>query len=529
VESLKAVREELQALLDTQDLVAILRAIFGERNRDEGYYQILDTLSQIQVMEAGSATTWSDRTIPPSNLVAPAIAYAPGFHGIPPFSFIDTIRLVLMQVENATIPMPHEPKAIELIGWLDLAMDDAEVVIVTGMNDGSVPAFQTSDMFLPDGLRRKLSIEDNSRRFARDAYAMTCLLATRQYDPQRVQFIGSRRSVEGDPMSPSRLFFAADDETVTKRVRDFFAEHHVASPRISFARQEDTPLVVFDLPKIPEHAGEKIKVMRVTEFAEYKKCPYRYYLQYHFKLRALNDEDTELHAGTFGSLIHDALESFGKTKELKDSTSAETIRKFLEQALRKKVRQQYGEQPRSVVAIQAERAIKRLEAFAHWQANWALEYEILDTELQFGEGHFSLDVDGKTMGLRGRIDRIDRHRKTNELVIWDYKTGKPEDPDKKHRSKGEWIDFQLPLYHHLLSQHAEYSGFLQKGFRLGYILLPPKATETGKKFAVWDRDMVLSAIDEARQIVRCIWNNEFEKTVPPPKYSEAFAAICGDF
>jgi len=504
VDSLKTARQQLQMLLDTQDLSVILNKIFAERSRDDAYFDILDTLSQIQE-------------------IAPDLLPKP-------LPLIDTIRLVLIQTGSKTIPMPHNPKALELVGWLDLALDDAEVIIVTGMNDGCVPAFQTSDMFLPDGMRRKLSIEDNSRRFARDAYALSCLLATRQYDPQRIQLIGSRRSVEGDPMLPSRLFFAADDATVTKRVRHFFAEHREPPPQIKFSSRKEAPLTVFDSPKIPENAGQEIKEMNVTEFAKYKRCPYRYYLECRLvpKLQVLNDENTELDAAAFGTLIHDVLELFGKTKELKDSTSAEKIRNFLVQILREKVRQQYGEQPRSVVAIQAERAVKRLEAFADWQADWAREHEILETELRFGENRFSLDADGKTMFLHGRIDRIDRHKTTNELIIWDYKAKNAADP-KQHLRNGEWIDFQLPLYYHLLSQHAEYSGFLQKGFQLGYILLPPKAAQTGGKFANWDRNKVLSAIDEARQIVRHIWNNEFEKTVPPPKYSEAFAAICNDF
>ena len=526
IESLGTVRQHLQVLLDSQSLHTVLQEVFAERSRDEAYYQILDTLLQIQESQERGG-------------VNPPVSFSQhvqnrGTHAsrscVPLLSFVDTVRLVLIQTGSETIPMPHEPKAVELVGWLDLAMDDAEVVIVTGMNDGCVPAVQTSDMFLPDRLRRRLAIEDNTRRFARDAYALSCLLATRQYDPQRIQLIGSRRSVEGDPMLPSRLFFAADDETVTKRVRHFFAEHRETLPRIKFAGQKDIPLVVFDSPKIPEQAGQEITVMNVTEFAKYKRCPYRYYLECRVKpkLQTLNDENTELDAGKFGTLIHDVLELFGKTKELKDSTSAENIREFLVQMLQEKVRQQYGEQPRSVVAIQAERAIKRLEAFADWQAHWALEHEILDTELQFDGDRFLLDVDGKTMGLRGRIDRIDWHKTTNELIIWDYKTKNLADP-KQHLRNGEWIDFQLPLYYHLLSQHAEYSGFLRKDFQLGYILLPPKAAQTGDKFANWDRNRVLSAIDEARQIVRRIWNNEFDKAIPPPQYSEAFAAICNDF
>ena len=493
----------------------VFQQIFPEHKRDEAYHQILNTFSQIQEV--------------PKELLSK------------PLTFVDTVRLVLAQVGSASIPMPHEPNAVELIGWLDLAMDDAEVVIVTGMNDGSVPSFQTSDMFLPDTMRQqlskkhKLSIDDNSRRYARDAYALTCLLATRHYDPLRIQLIGSRRSAENDPMLTSRLFFAADDETVTKRVKRFFTEHREPPETITFLPAKSTAQratksaveVAFAVPELPEHAGEEIKVMSVTEFKEYKACPYRYYLKYRYKLRTLNDDDDELDAKSFGNVIHKVLEWFGQDEKRKLSTSSGKIRDFLVLNFRELIRKQYGEQPRPVIAIQAERAVKRLEAFADWQAIWATKHEILATELNFDEERFSLDVGEKAMGLRGRIDRIDWNRETKELIILDYKTGSAH--PGKHMSKGEWIDFQLPLYYHLLGQHAEYADALQKGFRLGYIVLPSDVSKTGNVFADWDRPMVLSAIEEARNVVRDIWSNRFDKVSPPPKYSEAFAAICNDF
>jgi hypothetical protein len=192
------------------------------------------------------------------------------------------------------------------------------------------------------------------------------------------------------------------------------------------------------------------------------------------------------------------------------------------------IRQKHGDNPRPVIAIQAERAIKRLEAFAAWQAHWAMEHEIIDIELVFNEDHHSLDVDGRAMGLRGRIDRIDRNRRTNELIILDYKTSNLSDP-KQHRSRGEWVDFQLPLYYHLLGQRTKYVELLRHHFRLGYILLPSNVEKTGGVFADWNREEVLLAIDEARNIVRSIWNNEFDMITPAPRYSEAFAAICHDF
>jgi ATP-dependent helicase/DNAse subunit B len=326
-------------------------------------------------------------------------------------------------------------------------------------------------------------------------------------------------------MLPSRLFFAADHETVTKRVKHFFAEDRKELPTVTLPQKKKAAEITFTAPKIPERAGEVIQAMSVTEFKEYKTCPYRYYLKYRFGLKTLNDADHELTALTFGNLIHKVLEFFGNTKELKDSTSAEEIKNFLVSNFQKLIRKQYGEQPRSVVSIQAERAIKRLEAFAHWQANWAQTHKILATELQFEENRFSLDVGNKTMGLRGRIDRIDWDVQKGELIILDYKTGSA-DP-KQHISKGEWVDFQLPLYYHLLGQHREYGERLQHGVQLGYIVLPSEVAKTGDRLAQWDRP-VESAIEEARKIVERIWNNDFPKTDPPPRHSEAFAAICNE-
>ena len=489
------------------DLSQILDTLFPDEDHGEAMQKVLDTLHQI-------------RNVPADLL--------------PELSHLDTLRLVLTQLGNASIPMPSDPDAVELIGWLDIAMDDADIVIVTGMNDGIVPAFQTSDMFLPDSMRRNLAIEDNCRRYARDAYALSCILAARQYDVNRVHFVSGRQSVEGDPMLPSRLFFSAEDSVIAHRILRFFGDPKEIAPRIQF-RPISKPDVVFEPPAVPEGAGQSIRQMNVTDFKKYKECPYRYYLSccQTPKLQTLHDSDTELHARAFGSLIHDVLELFGKTAGIRESTSAGRINDFLVQTVRTFAQKKYGDHPRPVVAIQTERAIKRLEAFANWQANWAREYEIAATELQFNDERFSLDVDGDTMQIRGRIDRIDRHRKTNELIIWDYKTGRKTIPGE-HIKNGEWVDFQLPLYYHLLSQHAEFGHYLRQfqspsAWQLGYILLPPDVSKTGKSLAEWDRAMVLSAIDEARCIVRSIWKSKFDKASIPPKYSDEFSVICHDF
>ena len=128
----------------------------------------------------------------------------------------------------------------------------------------------------------------------------------------------------------------------------------------------------------------------------------------------------------------------------------------------------------------------------------------------------------------GQIDRIDRHRGSGALIILDYKTGASAHPNQ-HLHKEEWIDFQLPLYYYLLSQHQKDADNLRRTPQLGYIVLPSNVSKTGEVLADWDGAMLDSAIDEARTIVESIWDDAFEMVSPAPKFSEAFSAICGDF
>ncbi len=132
---------------------------------------------------------------------------------------VEALRLVLRELDGALVPAPTMPGAIELLGWLELPLDDAPALVVTGLCDGIVPASINANLFLPNELRLCLGIEDNDRRYARDAYALSLLAASRK----DLKLISGRRSAEGDPLLPSRLLFACDEETISRRVRRFFS------------------------------------------------------------------------------------------------------------------------------------------------------------------------------------------------------------------------------------------------------------------------------------------------------------------
>jgi len=82
-----------------------------------------------------------------------------------------------------------------------------------------VPPRSNSDLFLPNQLRRGLDIEDNDRRYARDAYALSVLAASRE----DLRLIVGRRSADGDPLLPAGCSSPADDPAMARRVMAFFS------------------------------------------------------------------------------------------------------------------------------------------------------------------------------------------------------------------------------------------------------------------------------------------------------------------
>src|SRR5207248_9646237 len=81
-------------------------------------------------------------------------------------------RIVLGLLAGEGIPPPEKSESIELLGWLDLPLDDAPAAIVTTFNEGWVPSSSTADAYLPNRLREALGLMHNDRRLARHADAL---------------------------------------------------------------------------------------------------------------------------------------------------------------------------------------------------------------------------------------------------------------------------------------------------------------------------------------------------------------------
>ena len=438
---------------------------------------------------------------------------------LPAVTAPEAITLVLNACRGKGIPPPADPDAVELLGWLELLLDDAPGLIVTSVNEGYVPSSSNEDLFLPNRLRTLLGLEDNARRYARDVYLLSALSASRQ----KLRLVVARRDQEGTPLPPSRLLFACDDKTAVDRcLRLYPEERSEISPSIT-ASSLATELRVqgFTIPQ-PERMTEGVTKLSVTAFRAYLACPYRFYLGHVLRLASIGDRADELDGALFGTLIHKVLQDFGGS-DCCASTQVGEIRDYLRSSLDKCAREQFGSHSLPPVPVQLIQLQSRLDRFAAIQAEWAADgWRIEDTEI---DGQGELMVDGQSFEIRGRIDRIDVNEKTGQWAVLDYKSSDTAAiPDKVHRKGEDWIDLQLPLYRHMVRTRD-----LGDDVVFGFVNLPGDPDKTGFELADWGANDFATADETAAQVVRGIRQQQFWPPAdPPPVYSEWLAAICQD-
>ena len=365
---------------------------------------------------------------------------------------------------------------------------------------------------------------DNARRYARDAYAVSVLAASRR----ELTLISARRDTDGNPLSPSRLIFATDEETAARRALTFFRPAETSAvARPWLGASSDAPAESALVIRMPQPLEEPVRSMSVTSFRAYLACPYRFYLRHVLRLEPLDDRAEEMDARLFGEVIHDVLRRFGR-EQVRDATDADEIARFLRHAAHQCADERFGRRRLPAVAIQLLQIQKRLEAFAAWQARWAAQgWRITHSETCGGEEPVQLALSGDDpMTLTGRIDRIDFHEPTRRWAVFDYKTSsQPVEPEPAHRKAGQWIDLQLPLYSLFLPS----LGIDPAAASLGYLVLPQDLAKTGERMAPWGgpdlADAEALASDVAERVrAEAFWPPRY----PPPDTLGEYAVICQD-
>ncbi len=385
---------------------------------------------------------------------------------------------------------------LDLSGWLELPWEDAPHLVATGLHDQCVPETVSGHIYLPDRARRLLGIRHNEDRHARDALLLAGILASRKNEGA-VRLSFSQFNSSGDPQKPSRLFFQCPDDELADRAAHLFQALPEPGSRGSIAWTRAWRLSPPALP--PEHP--LFQTIRVTGFADYLSCPFRYYLRHGLGMEEYPLGKREMDAREFGILCHDALEGLGSESTLLHCTEAQPLRDFLCARAEGWVKKRYGSQPALPVRIQLEAARQRLSHAAELLAEqrregWVLER--VEWKLH-GEKPWRIH----DMEIRGVIDRLERHEQTGAARILDFKTStRAASPEAAHiqalksgssgseapwralsHSGGKprgWINLQLPLYCLALREHLG----LEEPVSCGYFNLPRAVSESA--VSLWD-------------------------------------------
>ena len=365
--------------------------------------------------------------------------------------------------------------AVEIEGWLDAAGEDAETLILAGMNEGLLPRGPAVDAMLTESAKRKLGLPDRDFLQARDLCLLHGMEAGRKKGGLVV--LTAQSGEAGEPLRPSRLLFRVPEAGLARRVEKLAIE---AEPKETGNEREAFQRHKLRIPRPP--ADGKTDLLRVTDFGAFLACPLRFYLSRRLGWRPGEEPAPELDARRFGTWMHDVLGAFGADAEMRSCGDKAKIYEHVKTGWEAKFRPwEEAGALRLNLDLQRAAGLARLEKFAERQAELVGQgWRIRETETALGEERtlpgregrvkcFSVGLDG--FWVQGRADRIDEHEEHGLRVV-DYKTGKEQDAAAAHFAGGLrtiyqrsppyarlqradrrgrvgptcWTNLQLPLY-----------------------------------------------------------------------------------
>ena len=365
---------------------------------------------------------------------------------------------------------------VSIFGLLEARLQQADLLICSGLNEGTWPQIAQPDPWLAPAIRRHLKLPTLDRNIGLSAHDLSTALGA-----EEVLLTRARRD-RGGPTVASRFLLRIKALTgKTLRSDDETLAWADALDRPS----EKVPFATRPLPK--PNGEERLVSLSVTDFDQLKSDPYSFYAKRILGLPVLEKVDAEPSYAWRGSLVHDILEKWFTHDNC-------AVDKLVERA-------------DDLLAQEATDPLLR----ALWQPRIAagLRWVADETKrLMMDEGRVvavaeepgTITIKGIT--VRGRVDRIDRTA-DGDLVIIDYKTGAP--PSTKQINAG--FALQLGLIGYMAQELAikgvsgaatnfEYWSLAKnKDKDFGYIAVPTSTRPADNKP---DRaDFVAFAVEQA--------------------------------
>ena len=317
-------------------------------------------------------------------------------------------------------PFGQHPR-IFIWGLLEARLQQADLMILGGLNEGTWPASPTPDPWLAPRIRHEFGLPSLERRIGLSAHDLAGALGGRD-----VLVTRARRDARS-PAIASRFWLRLEAMTGGLTRSPLHKSWAAALDRPDRHMPAGRPA-----PQPP--AAQRPRKIAVTEVDRLKADPFAFYARKMLGLSSLDPIDSDPSPAWRGSAVHDVLEKWMK----EDECDPARLRPRAEELLA-------GSDAHPLMrALWQPRLLEAID----WIADEVVKNRAAGRRPLKAEVWGETELAGIMLG--GKVDRIDRAA-DGSLVILDYKTGTPPGP----KAVAEGYSMQLGL----LGLIAERSGF----------------------------------------------------------------------
>jgi ATP-dependent helicase/nuclease subunit B len=347
----------------------------------------------------------------------PASALGPG--RVQPANLAPVLEQLMRQI--AVRPPYGQHPRIFIWGLLEARLQQADLMILGGLNEGTWPALPTPDPWLAPRVRHEFGLPSLERRIGLAAHDFASALGGRQ-----VLVTRARRDARA-PAVASRFWLRLEAMTGGLTRADSPKKWAQALDQPAEHRPAKQPAPNPPLEKRPS-------TISVTEVDRLKADPFAFYARKMLRLQSLDVIDADPSPAWRGTAVHDVLEAWMKEDDCDPAKLRPRAEALLAESSAHPLMRALW-QPRLLEAID-------------WIAGEVAKNKEAGRRPLKAEAWGETQIAGVT--LQGMADRIDRAA-DGSLIILDYKTGTPPGP----KAVAEGFSMQLGL----LGLIAERGGF----------------------------------------------------------------------
>jgi len=389
-------------------------------------------------------------------------------------------------------------RKIKISGWLDSALDRSTIMYLTSANEGILPESDRPDYILPDTIREKLGMSSRRTRVARDTYLLITILNSKI----KTKVFASRFDGSGEGALLSRLIFSQNPMQSANIVLKYFAP-------INQGKKSSKIEKTFRSTPVPDK-NNTISTIPVSGLAVYKACPYRFYLRYVLGINPPKDPPREIDGAAFGNIVHKILKDL-LLHEGRTGSEIGALKVLARQLINNLYEKDFGKFAFSGVQTQMDRLAVRIERFLDLHARIRQDgWKTIALEQRFEASVLVPGLGNSPLPIRGQVDRIDINRELNEVRIYDYKTGEiSRKTESYHMQKGQYVNFQMPAYKHLLERNRDYIGISDMNISVANYNISAQLEEVSFSVADWTEDDYRAIDSEMFDIITKIHAGDF--------------------